>query len=697
MKIHKVYPPFYNGISQQVTELSNDTYCRDMVNCVPDIVKGINRRPPLLYETDFPKISSTFKLFHSYNKEDRNETYLMFYTDSVNEPLYIIDENGVKQNVTYETNDAIKIKTYLFVPKLKALTVQDRTWIVNTNKLVGLDMTKNTAPAPNYYKTAYYWLKSSSGDASNPYRYAVYLNNVVYQTTGHESDTTATGLAAVINANANASGFVAEAKGSIIRINRVDGADFNYSTWDSWGNMASTGFKGSVDKITDLPKSFSFDKAHIIVKGQGSDVSKDYYVKWNGRTWEETRHPAEDRGALTNMPVIVDRVSIDNNGIATFKVSLEQWDAPKVGNSENNPDPTFLNTPIVDIFFYKNRFAIATIDSLIFSETAKYRNFYIKTALDIIDSDPIDVAVIGEKSSEILYVLQFDLAVYVFTSEGQYEINSEGDFNIKTIQVDRATNYSIKKDVKPIAINNKVFYISTANGLQKMYAYQRDENAYLTSTDLSLVTPTLMQKNVKKILAVPNLGYTICVTEDNEMYVFINKESGSESVQIGWVRWKLLEGTEFINYEIECIESDLLVFATDNFNKVHLFKMDLSDNFRDNKEDILKGDVVCPIKTVIMLPDYYPKITDIKNPNNKMLIKKLTVSGVGKFNMEMYRKDYKTTFKKQQEFGFSDLNFHVSSKVGMVEFRVVDESKYNFTISSVTIEGMYQPSSQERI
>ena len=25
---------------------------------------------------------------------------------------YIIDENGVKQNVTYETNDVIKIKTY---------------------------------------------------------------------------------------------------------------------------------------------------------------------------------------------------------------------------------------------------------------------------------------------------------------------------------------------------------------------------------------------------------------------------------------------------------------------------------------------------------------------------------------------------------------------------------------------------------
>ena len=696
MKIHKVYPPFYNGISEQINELSNDTYCRDMINCVPDIVKGINRRPPLIYKTDFIKPDNTFKLFHSYDKSDRDESYIMFYTGSSVEPIYVVDSNGVKQNITYKSVDEATIKRYLANPKLKAITVQDRTWIVNTNKVVSLDMTKNTAPSPNFYKTAYYWIKSSSGDSNTRYRYAVYLDNVTYQTTGYETDTTATALAGVINASSN---YTAEAKGSVIKISRKNGEDFGYDTWDSWGNMASIGFKGSVDKITDLPKSFPFLNTYIIVKGKGSDVSKDYYVKWNGRTWEETRHPAEDRGALTNMPIIMDRVSIDGNGKATFEIKLEDWNYPLVGNSENNPDPSFLGTPIVDMLFYKNRFAIATIDSLVFSETAKYKNFYIKTALDIIDSDPIDVAIIGEKSNEILYVLQFDLGIYVFTSEGQYEVNSEGDFSIKTIQVDRATNYSIKRDVKPVNINNRIFFISTANGLQKMYAYQRDENAYLTATDLSLVTPTLKTKNIKKILPVANLGYTLCLTDDNELYVFINKESGSESIQIGWVRWKLLETDEvvFTNFDFEVMDATLLVFATDSLNNIHLFKMDLSDNYKDNKQDILKDDIVCPIKSVILLPDYYPKITDIKNPNNKMLIKKLKVEGEGVFNMEMYRKDYKTTFSKQQAYGFKDLNFHVSSKVGSVEFRVVDESKYNFTIKSVTVEGLYQPSSQERI
>ncbi len=698
MKIHKVYPPFYNGISEQINELSNDTYCRDMINCVPDIVKGINRRPPMKYEADFLALNNNYKLFHSYFKYDTNEKYFMFQTNEVAEPIVIVDDKGIKQTVEYPAFIGGIAKNYLALnANLKALTVQDRTWLLNTKKVVTIGIDEDEAsPSPDYYKTAFYWIKTTSGVSTSKYRFAVYLDNTLFETTGYESDAIAKALADKINLNTT---YVAEAKGSIIKINRADGEDFDYDTWDSWGNMASVGFKGTVDKITDLPKTFSFLDTYIIIKGQGSDVSKDYYVKWNGRTWEETRHPAEDRGTLMNMPISMDRTSIDGNGIATFKIFMGDYIMPKVGNTENNPDPSFVGQRIVDIFFYKNRLALASSDSIVFSETAKYYNFYIKTVLDIIDTDPIDIAIIGDKSSEILYVLQFDLGVYVFTSEGQYEVNSDGDFSIRTIQVDRATNYSIKRDVRPIVINNRIYFISIANGLQKMYAYQRDENAYLTATDLSLVTPTLKTKSINKIIPAPNLGYTVCTTKDNEMYLFLNKESGSESVQIGWVRWKVLEEvySTFIKYDYDIIESTLYLFATDSLNNIHLFKMDLSDNFKDNKQDILKDDIVCPIKSTIILPDYYPKITDIKNPNNKVLIKKLKIEGEGVFNMEMYRKDYKTTFSKQQAYGFKDLNFHVSSKVGSVEFRVVDESKYNFTIKSVTVEGLYQPSSQERI
>ena len=124
--------------------------------------------------------------------------------------------------------------------------------------------------------------------------------------------------------------------------------------------------------------------------------------------------------------------------------------------------------------------------------------------------------------------------------------------------------------------------------------------------------------------------------------------------------------------------------------------MDLTDNYSDNKEDTTHGDNKLKINSLVVLPEMYLKNTEIKNPNNKILLKKINVEGKGVFNARMLRRDYNKYYDKKQQFGFRDLNFHISSKVGNVELSIVDDSKYNFTITSFTLEGLYSPSSEER-
>ena len=708
MKVHKVFPPFYNGMTEQITELTPDTYCKEMINCVPDIVTGLNRRPPMVYKKRFVKDTPQMTHFHSYDRGGKTESYIMFYTGDYDKPIKIYDTSGNEMIVQIDGNKLTTVKQYLQNAKMKALTVQDRTWLMNINKKIGLDMTQNTAPSPNYNRTAYYWLKASSGDRYNPYNYAVYLNGVSYacnptKPSGEDpnppkgfedSDFAAQDLMTKINASG---AFTATRVGSIIKIVKKDGGDFTFDFWDSWGSMASFGFKGEVEKMTDLPKNFHWSDTHIIVKGGGADVSKDYHVKWNGRTWEETRHPAETRGGLTNMPLIMNRTALVK-GVATFVITTENWVAPKVGNTENNPDPSFVNVPLVDMFFYKNRFGIVTTDSIVFSETANYMQFYVRTVLDVIDTDPIDVAIIGEKSNEIQYIKTFDSSVYIFTSEGQYELSHAGEFSIKTVEVNRTTNYSIKIDVQPKVVSNKIFFISTANGQQRLYSYQRTDDKQLSANDLSITTPNLMTHNITNIIPVDVLGYTMCLTNSNEIYVFINKTTGNEIIQAGWVKWRILEDNihHAINqYTFDYIGADLLMFASDNTH-VYFYTMDLTDNYSDNKEDTTHGNHKLKINSKVVLPELYLKFTEIKNPNNKILLKKINVEGTGVFNARMFRKDYSKYYEKKQQFGFSDLNFHISSKVGNVELSIVDDSKHNFTITSFTLEGLYSPSSEER-
>lgn len=707
MKIHKVYPPFYNGITEQITEITPDSYCRDMVNCVPDIVRGLNRRPPMVYKKTIPKTTPVMTHFHSYDRGGKTESYIMFYTGDYNNPIKIYDTNGVEMIVQIDASRLTTVKNYLQNAKMKALTIQDRTWLMNVNKQISLDMLQNVALDPTYNRVAYYWLKSSSGDRYNPYNYAVYLDGVTYACNptkpsseepnpplGFEDSNYATqDLVNKINASGT---FIATKVGSIIRIVKTGGEDFTFDFWDSWGSVASFGFKGEVEKITDLPKNFHWTDSYIIIKGGGASIDNDYYVKWNGRTWEETRHPAVTRGALTNMPLIMNRTAIVN-GIATFVITVETWIAPKVGNTENNPYPSFLNVPLVDMFFYKNRFGIVTTDSIVFSETANYTQFYVRTVLDILDTDPIDVAIIGEKSNEVQYIKTFDSSVYIFTSEGQYELSHSGEFSIKTVVINRTTNYSIKVDVEPKVVSNMIYFISTANGQQRLYSYQRTDDKILSANDLSITTPFLMVKNITNIIPIDVLGYTLCLTNSKDMYVFINKTTGSESVQAGWTKWDILKGlpTTITTFTYDFIDADLLLFANDS-NNIYFFTMDLTDNYADNKQDTFVGGVVYPIESKVVLPSMYLKNADIKNPNNKILLKRMSVEGVGRFNAQMYRKDYKKTYQKRQVSGFKDLDFHISSKVDNVDLMIVDDSIYNFTISSFTLEGLYTPSSEER-
>jgi hypothetical protein len=95
------------------------------------------------------------------------------------------------------------------------------------------------------------------------------------------------------------------------------------------------------------------------------------------------------------------------------------------------------------------------------------------------------------------------------------------------------------------------------------------------------------------------------------------------------------------------------------------------------------------------LPDYYPKISDIRTPLNKVLIKKITISGEGNFDAEVYRKDYDTTYVKTHDKSLADLDLHVSSKVGNVVITIKDSTTDDFRIDSITLEGLFKTTSRE--
>lgn len=684
-KVNKVYSSFYNGVSEQVPELILDTNCKDMVNCLPNIVYGLKKRPPLKFKSNLTyRVNG--KLFHSYDRGEDNEEYLMIATGDYNTPIEVYNKAGTKMTIMVDSGDATTIKDYLNGSKLKGMTVQDRTWIFNKDKVVGIDTSTTTPLDASYKKSAYYWLSRGSGDTNNKYNYAVYLNNLTFQSASSDTVTAATALASAINASAD---FNAQAIGSIIKINKKDGGDFSFSCWDSWGSQASNGWKGEVNKITDLPKDMTFNNTYVKIIGDENNNFTAYYVKWNGQSWEECLDPEANRGRLSNMPLAMERTSA---GVFTIKVL--DWSVPLVGNVDNNPDPSFVGYTITDLFFYKNRLGVSSTDSVVLSKTASYENFYIKTAIDVLDTDPIDVAIATNKASKIYYVKPFNNSLYIFTKESQFELTSEGYLSPKTVSINSATNYPMAIGVEPQVINNSLYFISTTGGKQQLREYIKNEKLTVEGVDLNVATPNYLQQEITNLIVNGVLGYVLCCTNSGLIYVYNFKETGKERVQSSWSKWQLLEDINTNTYEYTILDASLIALnKVSSSYRYHSLEL---DNIATTDKVDTSNSTNYPYKAKVQLPDFYPHIKEIGTPRDKILLKKVIIEGSGNFDATIHRLDYNKTYTKTHtDSMMKDLDFHIASKVGNVDIYIEDSTNNDFSISSITMEGLYSPTSKE--
>lgn len=705
-KVNKTYPSFYNGVSQQSSELILDNQCRDMVNCIPDLVLGLSKRPPVRYSTSSGSYLASAKIFHTYDRGEDNEEYIFLQTNVYNDPIHIYNKAGTAMTFTGITT---AIKNYLNSGNLKALTVQDTTYVVNKNTTVTLT-NESSAPYSNYNKIAYYWLKRSAGDKYNPYNYAVYLDGTTYACnpnkpsgadqdppTGFEdSDYAANYLAGLINASAN---FNAEVKGSLIKIWKDGYADFTFDSWDSWGNQASEGWKGSVNKLSDLPNDWSFGTdTYVEIKGNDNNDFTNYYVKWDGSSWLETRHPGEIRGTLTNMPVKIERTAIN-----TFTVSQITFDMSKVGDLDSNPDPTFVGQKIQDIFFYKNRLGFASQDNVVLSQTGDYYDFYIKTVLDVLDDDPIDIAIASTQASQIYFVIPFQNSLFIFTKDSQFQMTSEGYTSPKTVSITSVSNYPMSTLVQPKVINNSLFFISTTNNRQQLREYIKDENSLtVKGIDLNITTPTYLEQTITSISVNGVLGYVLLGTANNIVYMYSYKDSGSQRVQSAWCKWELLPGLVYTagSFEYHILDSTFIVVCKTTtpstryiYHTIELTKTDT--DFRD----LGYNTTYYPFTSSILLPQWYPKGNhQLGTPKDKMLLKKVSIQGSGDFSASIYRKDYDYTYTKAyDDTSMKDLDLHIASRVDNCDISISSSTNKDFSLTSVVMEGFYKPTSQRII
>ena len=343
---------------------------------------------------------------------------------------------------------------------------------------------------------------------------------------------------------------------------------------DARGNTLMSGFSSQITNITELP-SFSWEGYTVLVAPDGAADQSSYYLRFNAENtttngdfargvWEEsagwgTRGQYED----ASMPHAFVHYRNDN-GLTRFTfqpfsgtdytdgsttIAIPGWTNRLAGDEDELPGPSFVGNTINDIVLFKNRLGFVSGENVILSEAGAYYNFWQQSALQVVDSDPIDLTAVSNDVAVLNYALQQQDELILFSNENQFRLYS-GDnvtFSPETASVGRISSITMEPDVRPEQVGPQVIFPvkeGDFTGLHTFITTDRTVGINLGQTAVITETvPKYIPKNIDSLAVSRTDQYLVALSRDDNdalyVYQFFWEASGGSLTnrQNAWHKW----------------------------------------------------------------------------------------------------------------------------------------------------------------
>lgn len=593
-------PNLINGVSQQPPSLRLKTQAEVQENGLSSVVAGLVKRPgtehlrlmngvgaPLEGVTD---INSAF--IHSVRRDNETLNTLVVTNDGNNANVFMFDKFGNTLNVSGNYNYLDSATN----PQddLAAVTIADYTYILNKRKQVGIK--NDTTPLPSSdssrryealvftrqgdYQTTYTLrVRKNSNDAwtSQSYTTGKSTNTEVTATQAAEASIKTDNITTQLFGISLPSGISKTQYNNVIHL--YSSSEFEIQVEDSRGNNHLFAFKEEVTDFKKLPVDGP-PNFTIRVAGDNEKAQDDYYVKLitdttGGGVWKETVKPEiKYKFDEFTMPHQIRRTSGN-----TYVFEPMSWAERKAGDDDSNPFPIFAeeNLTLNDIFFHRNRLGLLYDENIILSETGEFTdyNFFRRTVLTIIDSDPIDVAVSNNQVSILRHAVPFNESLLLFSEQTQFKLNAIDLLAPDTVTIDVTTQFEASLRAKPVGAGKYVFFPVKRGRWSGMREYFVDnETDTNDSTDITAHVPKYIQGEITKLEASSNEDTILCTTDasPNTIYVYRYYWQQKEKLQASWSEWKF-EGRVL---SIAFSKSDIFVMLVYDNGEITLERINLS-------------------------------------------------------------------------------------------------------------------------
>ena len=545
--VSSTIPNLVGGISQQPAALRLTTACENMLNTFPSIVSGLQKRPPTRHVANLGTALSSGACGYLI---ERNEAY-RYLVLVQNGDLKVVDLNtGSYQTVNFPNGKAY-LSASSPVDSFKFITFGDFTFITNRNVTVETDAVTEPAVAgetrlnPTSMGTIYV-----TTAAYNSY-YSVYVNGSLIAshltptgTSGSAACPDTSQIATSLNTLITAAGYTTLKVGSTITITNLPAGATLQSQGGNGDKMVRC-FIRDVQSFSDLPPSCPQGRI-VRVAGDLATNGDDYYVVYKNGIWQETVDWNNGEAFDTStMPHVIVR---ETDGTWTFK--RHTWKGRSCGDTESSRNPSFAGTTINDIFVYTNRLGVLADENLILSESDNFENFYRTTTAQLLDSDPIDLAILHNNVDVVYHAIPYNRDLLLMSERNQFRFSYQQYLGQKTASIQFTTSYNVSRRVRPLNVGNSVYFVDDRSDYNytKMYEFFPRDNATQDDADeVSAPIPEFIPKNIL-FTAASNRAKCIVVnsTDDpSSLYLYKFFWSGERKVQNAWTKWTFSDCTKF--------------------------------------------------------------------------------------------------------------------------------------------------------
>ena len=593
--ISRSIPTLLRGISQSSDSAKQADHADIQDNADSNPVIGLIKRSGLQYITNLSNTTVGNVHIQTINR-DANEQYVAVFSNG-NVKVYELD--GTELTV-HKPDGTSYLNTSDPRSVIKTVTIADFTFVVNTSITTAMD----SALSPNNITQAVVFVNSVSDDTT----YSVTVDGVtVTDDTSNDSELSTEQVATDLKngLNSGLSGFTIAQNGSVLHIKKNDGSDFSIDGKDTQGNTQLTIVKDSIQRFTDLP-TVSPNGYVVEIKGDEGTNFDNYYVKFvtnNGGAleegqWEET----VDKGIkfkfnYDTMPHVLIRQADGNFRFArvdgdSYTASGQSFDLPKwgertVGDEESAPDPSFIDSKINNVFFFRNRLGFLADDNVVLSRVSEFFNFFPETVLSVIDSDPIDVAASHTKVAILKNAVTMGEQLILFSDQTQFVLSSSADnMTPKTANVLVATEFESSDAAQPVGSGSSIYFLTkkgTFAGIRE-YITQSDVTVK-DATNTTIHVPRLIPSGIFKLAVSNNQDVLVLLGTDNPNRLYINRwlyGSNGQKVLNSWFTFTInanrtIRNIDFIGTDLFCVIEEA--------NGTTLEKIPFENNFKETNAD----------------------------------------------------------------------------------------------------------------